>query len=881
MKKNISIHRKAIWLELLVLAAVAVTVGLLYTSAFWDETSAVHINAEEIEDSTLAIGTHLVHLSAITDSIYEVAQSSAEESGQTQIYYKSELGGGVWFNITTAKSLADITTQGTPMKNEEIEELFFTHHTKSDKITYDLRTGEAVNIFDIRDPYDLETLDEMLPLKIYYDEVIELEEENEVTRRIDVVWETDVSNPPEGADGLKSKDEYEREMASLQKYLQVLSGNNAEAAEIGKVNTVMEAVDASRRYLVFANLKKALEEYLDELGAGGVTGDPAGEDEEDEDTQVTDEDMDLELVSAITESLGNVRNAMITCEGEMLAEGVSIMSKAVYRYSVALIDHAAAGNHMSCDQDVEKLLHLDHIQNDVISKKGAELRLLEDELIPTATEEYLKSLGQGESLEYMVAKRDNRGQALLNRFINEHDGLINTLRGELEFLLEAKCKRIGNESAKAFFEERLELTKSSFAAVIRGDDFRNICLESVDDHITYLTNQLRELELALGGNEMDKLIAEKEDVQTERLSALDKNDLVTAKKLEKKIEELEEKIRGLEDEVAAQIAALQDLINSLEEGDPEKSAAQADLKNIQNSLSDGSLGAMVAQLKESALSNIKSGTSEDAEADVNALAGLLPASPPLVLPALQEVYNALQLNDGSQELIETVEQAILENPTVLRDELSTETIRGIVDDLLRENEAATPDDGSGNGTGITTGANGMGELLGVGGISFRNARYAASAIIALHLYYEETGNYAAQQIMASLAQEQVSLGNPMIYDRINDTTGEYIPLTCVQVLTGRRFVWNRNSSLGVLAQGADYYGFTLYSNVVLRDRDGEKTEEMLRTAKYLYGIHVPEEYIYDCFAVQTVYLADMALGCACDDEVLALAQELLTRLLSA
>lgn len=175
----------------------------------------------------------------------------------------------------------------------------------------------------------------------------------------------------------------------------------------------------------------------------------------------------------------------------------------------------------------------------------------------------------------------------------------------------------------------------------------------------------------------------------------------------------------------------------------------------------------------------------------------------------------------------------------------------------------------------------MGELLGVGGISFRNARYAASAIIALHLYYEETGNYAAQQIMASLAQEQVSLGNPMIYDRINDTTGEYIPLTCVQVLTGRRFVWNRNSSLGVLAQGADYYGFTLYSNVVLRDRDGEKTEEMLRTAKYLYGIHVPEEYIYDCFAVQTVYLADMALGCACDDEVLALAQELLTRLLSA
>ena len=367
MKQNIRIHRKAVWLALLVLAAVAVTVGLIYTNAFWNETSAVHINAEEIEDSTIAIGTHLIHLSAITDSIYEVAQSSAEESGQSQIYYKSELGGGVWFNITTAKSLADITTQGTPLKNEEIEKLFFTHHTKSDKITYDLRTGEAVNIFDIRDPYDLEALDEMLPLKIYYDEVIELEDENEVTRRIDVVWETDVSYPPENVDGLKSKDEYEREMASLQKYLQVLGGNNAEATETGKVNMVMEAVDASRRYLVFANLEKALEDYLDELGAGGATENPAGEgdeeSEEGEDAPVIDEDTDLELISAITESLGNVRNAMIACEGEMLTEGVSVMSKAVYQYSVALIDHAVAGNHASCDTDVEKLLHLDHIQN--------------------------------------------------------------------------------------------------------------------------------------------------------------------------------------------------------------------------------------------------------------------------------------------------------------------------------------------------------------------------------------------------------------------------------------------------------------------------------------------------------------------------------------
>ena len=892
MNQKFGFRKGAAALMLLVMLTLAAP--LLYTQAFWDENSAVHIDAEEIENSTLAIGTHLVHLSALNDSIYEVAQASAEESGQNQIYYKSELGGSIWFNITSATSLADITTQGTPMKNEEMEALFFTHHTKSDKITYDLRTGEAVNIFDIRDPYDLETLEEMMPLKIYQEEILELKEENHVTRRIDEVWETNVTSPPEGVEveGLKTKDEYEKQMAALQNYLKVLNKNDAEATETGKVNVVMETVDACRRYLVFANLEKALEAYLDELGNAGSFV------ETEDGQEVIDEDTDPELISALTESLGNVRSSMITCAGEMLSEGVSVMSKTVYQYSVALIEDAVAGNHASCDKDVQNLLHLDNIQNDVISQKAAELAFLENELIPLAEEEYLKGLGQGESPDYMLAVQENRAQAMLNRFLDEQDGLVSTRRGELEFLLEAKCKRTDTQSAMDFIKAYLERTTATFTSVVRDDDFKDVCLASVEEYITYLTDKMRELELALGGNEMDKLMAEKEDLQTQRLSALDKNDLAAAKELERKIEALEEKIRAQEDELAAQIAALQAQINSLEDGDPTKTEAEAQMKSLQNSLSDGSLGSMTAQMKNKALASIKSGSSENAQADVNALAGMLSASPTLVLPAMQEVYHALKLNGGDESLIETVEQAILQSPAVLKDDTSADEIRKIVEEHLMENNAGSSNGGgsgsgtgngggsgigtgTGDGSGITTGADGQGTLLSIGGISLRDARQAASVIIALHLYYEETGNRAALQVMESLAQEQISLGNPMLYERINDTTGEYIPLTCVQVLTGRRFVWNKNDSLGVLAQGSDYYGFTLYSDTVLRDRNGEKTEHMLRSAKYLYGIHIPEEYVYDQFGVQTVYLSNMTLGCACDDEMLKVAQERLTQLLSA
>ena len=151
----------------------------------------------------------------------------------------------------------------------------------------------------------------------------------------------------------------------------------------------------------------------------------------------------------------------------------------------------------------------------------------------------------------------------------------------------------------------------------------------------------------------------------------------------------------------------------------------------------------------------------------------------------------------------------------------------------------------------------------------------------MELYYEQTSSRAALSLISSLAQRQMDLGNQGIYTRINDSTGEYVSLTAIQYLTGRRYVWEKNNSLGVLAQGADYYGFTMYSSFVFRDRDGENTETMARMAKYQNVIHIPEEYSYDTFGVQAVYLSGTEYSCACDDAMMTQAQELLAWLLAA
>ena len=894
MKANAG-HRRIVSILLAAaLAAGLLATGTLYARGFWNEERAVHIKSADIESSTLAIGTHLIHLSALTDSLYEIAEQSAEDSGQDQIYYKSELGGDAWFEISSATSLADITTSGTPVTDEEIEALYFEYHTKSDKVTYDLRTGQAVNIFDIRDPYDLEALEELSPLKMQYDQIRESQGENDETKRIDEIWQL----PVEESDAVQ---ELDRQLDGLQAYLTVLKENDGGTEEIEAVSSVMEAVDAARRYEVFTALEPVLTDYIDVVSRGDTVTVPG--DDGDLDIQSTN----AELLSAATESLGNVQSALITYGGKMLEEGTTVMSRIRYRFSQALIDDAVGGTHADCDGDVRDLILLDHIQNDVIADRPRELALLEDTLLPEASSAYQQALGRGESAEYRAEQAKGSAQALLDRFIDENEGEVNSCRGELEFLIEAKCDRIDPASGMTFLDQRLETATGDFTSAIPSDAFEETSRASLDEHIAFLTRKRRELELAAGGNEMDALTAQKEDLQTQRLSALDKNDLAGAKALEEQIAALEDQIRSIEDETAAQIADARDKIRDLEaqaEADPgnsslqdQLSAAKAELAGLESSLSDGSLGAMVAQLKKDALDGLDDGTAEGKTTAANAvdsMSSLLSTDPKLVLPAMQEVYNKLLLTDGDQGLIDTIEQAILDDPNALRDELSAAALKQIAADFL-----AGDGSGSGSGSGSSSGSGGSGTgnagtgtgsgtgtengtgLLGTGGISLAAAKAGATELVALQLYYDETGNRAALSRIGALAQQQQSLGNPLIFQQVEDGGNEYLPLPAVQVLTSWRYVWNRNTSLGVLARGGDYYGFTVYSAKVLRDRDGLKTEKMERSARYQgASVYIPEEYAYDAFGVQAVYLSGTSLACALDDAMLAQAQELFAQFLA-
>ena len=61
---------------------------------------SVYAARNNIEEGTLFIGIYLINIEALTDELYEKAMESASDTDQMNIYYKSEIGEGLWYDVT-------------------------------------------------------------------------------------------------------------------------------------------------------------------------------------------------------------------------------------------------------------------------------------------------------------------------------------------------------------------------------------------------------------------------------------------------------------------------------------------------------------------------------------------------------------------------------------------------------------------------------------------------------------------------------------------------------------------------------------------------------------------------------------------------------------
>jgi hypothetical protein len=835
------------FLSLLAMALFIAFAGeLLSATVIFDPDEAVHVEPRGIEEATLAIGTHLIYVGALTNYLYDIAMESAVASGQDNIYYKSELAGGAWFDITSASTMADITTGGIPVFDDDIRALLFTHHTKSDGITYDLRTGLPVSVFNIRTPYDLESMPDLFPLKIQLDMAVGKRDDNnngeDIAGLLEAFFQTEVTNEVTAA--------CDKTIDALQSYLDILRQYGGGAAETEAVQEVMRTVDAVRRFEVTLILEDALNTLAETLF-----------------------DRDAGLRDAVSGSLSNILDSQIEHGGNMLAEGVTVLSKARYDASVGLIDAAAAGNHTLCDRYVAELIALGNIQNNRIGNQNLEFELLDAQLIPASLSLFRPALRAGENAEYRKAAEENAAAALRNSLVRNYKNELSVIRGELEFFIDAKSERMLTADAMEYVNGRLAATRR-FPDEVPNDGFSAAANESIGAHIDFLTRLFRKLELKAGGNDADKLAAEKAGFQQDLLEALDNNDLMKAKEIEVKISEID----GL-------------MALTGQAGGP-------------------ALAGTVADLLSEARSNITGGGDEDdLLGGIDALGALLGSNYGMVFPALETLYGDmvrkrdLEGDKSFTEAIEKLENILLENTAAFNasqlQALSPEAALAISGSFFegggsgiglfdstggpesgsgRPSAAGTGGGTSGPGSDGTGGGSGGPDGRGFGGGSDASAlsRQEQQAVLAMSLsmYREETGSDSLDGLLRATVQQQAGLGNLMMFAAIQDSASRYLPAPSVAWYLNMRYVWSQNQSRASLARGGVYYSFTVYSEEVVIGREKSDVLYMPYPARYMNSLHIPDSFTYEAFGVWAVYIPGTQYGVLMSETLYELSAQL-------
>lgn len=882
-------------------------------NAVFNKEEAVHINPDEIENSTLIIGTHLIHLSAYNDEIRQKAETSESESGQYKRYYKSELAGGVWYDITDATKLSDISTGGKPVTNDEIRALMLMYHTKSDKITYDLRTNEPICIYNTPSPYDLYNMEELEPLRNKYDMVKSFgqsgndnkneegeednaslsESDNFAVMIVSQFFNRDLTN------------EYTRDcdekVNGLQSFYNILSLEEDKNKEMEIVMSMMKAVDAGRRAEIFRRLLQDadnMDYYMTVLYGIKVLPD----------TPKEDFTSNSDIISGLEESMGNVSSSYTENNTMMLQEGTTTKAKERYTQQTKLINSAQYGDYDSCREAVNRLMLLDNIENNVIDDRPAELEYLNSVLEPNAQSAYKNALSAGVSDEYKaIASNTGTTRAALQGLLNEQKNALNACRVELQEIISATALRMDSDDEVQKYLEEKATSMENYASLAADDDFAAYARSTVSDLKSFMGDAIAEAVSKNGGTQADLLNKQKEEYQDKLLECLDNNDLSGANKYEALVAEVDKAIAqeggsnsglidDLKDEIidlakegntsSAQIAM--EAMTQLAGDNPTAvNKAMNELIPVLNDLAQMTEGLDKMASFDTTANDISNITSAKAALDsakdlldnIDSIAANQQTQQNPDSQAAQKVINDLKeqivedvkANDFKNVASEmkSMEDMAQKNKEAVKDALGE--MIGDIEDIISDNNSADEASTDGPITKLAEQASALkedtdnknqvtqgmlekilGDYLEEDFMSLSQKEQVV-VLNAVKKYADFSNASSAKKLMRNLTEKMYNSDNPYVYPKYNGDKGEFVATNAIERCLGYRYIYNNNNKTVVLSKKGDYYTFKEYDMEVSH---GNAIETMQKAAGFQSVIYVVEDYTMKAFGCSAEYVSN-------------------------
>ena len=808
-------------------ALLGIMGGLEYSQinayAVLDESTAVKYSTfsltNTVENGTLFVGTYLIHMTAMTDELYEKAQESAEDSGQYNIYYKSELANGEWFDISSAEGLADITDAAEPVETAELDDLWVTFYVGADGIAHSAKNSESVCIFDQPSPYDLYRLPELEALRNQYDNTYTSETEGADRYFYDQLKDFFGLNLRNAV-----TDECDRQINLLQGvYNGLQQQEKSEQAEI--LYTLMGKIDAKRRAEVFYQLMEAEDSRLNQLQS--LLGGSAYHKENYNDEQFV---ASADLSDAVGTAMESCESSYITHSGNQIANDGTVLGETEYTLCMSILEKAAGGN-TDLEEELLKLKNLYSIKDSMIKDKDKELTLLEQELIPKAEERLKSAFSSGAGQEYNAAVSQGKSKEACDKLLELQKTEQDKISNEYRFLLEAKTERMDSQEAVDYLFSKIEEIGNCYSNISDDAYAENAqlgvdaCLLELQQLAQGVIDGDSSMRSTLSGLENDK-----ENTQTLRDAALDKNDLGLAKKYDAMLDAIDVEIAAEEQRLAAQL----------------NSSSAVDRAKAMTQLGDKTRTANAAKIQNNAKKKL-------AEGDMS---GIVEAADALAALGEEDALKDLMSSIGTD---------------------ASDDVRNALSSALQQVQ------GSGNSTESGNAADGFGltgdELLALLesalGDSFDNMndKDQAAVLGALGLFGAEGSSEAG-----TLAVDCMRNGNKNLFVRYSGSGAEkYISAQTIGRVTDFRYIYSASRRDAVLSGSGKTYRYSVGSSEV-RLTDG--TIEQMSSETVLQGnvAYIPEEAGSKYFGCSVIYIEGTEYAVCVTEGMEATVEQLLEKL---
>lgn len=863
MKKNIRYKIGFVILCGCIIAGAAA--NRIITQAVFDETSAVRYKeyaaSHTIEQSVLFIGTYLIHAQSLTEELYEKAMDSASQTNQTEIYYKSELVDGEWFNITSATGLSEIAGEGALVEEAELADLLVTCYTGSDGITRNVKDGQSMIIYDSPSPYDLYQMQELESIRMQYDNTFSEESTGVEKYYYDILhkfFDLDFRSEATDSDedihfdfNLSSEliDDYDEQLGYLQQcYESLQKQDKKDLAQI--VSTIMGKIDAQRRIEIFTVLSQEDNNLLEQLqnlcsGSGYV--------EEDYDNKQFV--VNVDVMDAIGSSLSNCQDSYMEYCGNILEEGTTILKQAEYDKIMQVIELSKGGLTQALEDVLLEIQALQHIEDDVIADASAELERLDNELIDKAFSVYKQKLSQGAGSSYQALAAKGGSQAAKQKMLENQKTELDSIKTELQYLIGAKVKRMESGEAANYLYEQMDELQGLYE-LIQEDAFAPKANESLDAFSLWLENQAAFVEKESDNltSDIEKLEQKKSELQVKQQQALDENDLSLSKKYDELIKQVDKQIHELEEE-------LQEILHNPDSSPSEKAMAM-------NRAGSSTALHKINEMKKQALEAIAEGNiigNQTLEQTINTLAALGAEQ------ALKDIKEKVEASGATQAFMDILENAITESRnSSMHDKYGTAGSTNRAD-----NAGNTQTD---EATEEISQEQLLQEMEAVLGTEFENLEQSTqAAVIAALNQAGLDGNQAAAGLARNLLYTCLADGNPYAYKKLKGEAVAYIPLSVISMAGGYRYVYDDSNLQITLVKRSKNYGFTVYDKkIVLQGRDEKTMSEAVKLQDKLPYLAQADAATY--FQCEAEYIEGTDYGICLTQAMQTQAEELLDTL---